>query len=663
MRKVRRVAGSVFWALALVGVLGLPVYAAFTAAIAINETNGTSYTQLSADVTLNVEFLAGNGFTDADGRDTRVTLGLTALPHMLATDRLVFNTALAANSSQALAFSTDNSQIANFALSSIRDGRITIADDAGLELGDDFGVVVDGFVDTSFTGSTVVLQKTDAFNIYISASQEISAGIPQQTVNLIPNGIGDYTNIAGVTGAATHWEAVDDPPGSPDDAGTFVFTANTTQEKDAYNLSLPDIGGTIDSVTVYFRIEGQGGGGLPHTASAQPGLRLGANEEIGTKVQVPGSSWQTYSEALDRPGGGTWAPADFAALQVIIGLERDNATGRCTQVYVEVKYTVEAVAINVSTGEHEIAVTADTTDLEISIDGAVAGDGFDSIALGAASVPDNANDWVMGSDNALPYTDDFVITVSSVDVLQYQPEDIIETTQTLGTADSGTTTTLVDAILTEANDFWNNATLRILTTTDTFAPQGEVALVSDFDAATDKLTFPALTAAVDTGDTYAVEFGTVPDEIGSVDGKIAWGQNPAGVAVSIAGLVSDFVSGAGATGVGTQDILPDLTPPVTTNDAATLAVIGNIPGVFELTEIIASLTGVPIILQWQGGLMMLAIIAFVLIYARIPNFLLAGALLSAVIGVGVMLTVFEFWVIAFIVVFMLGMALLQSRLA
>lgn len=60
------------------------------------------------------------------------------------------------------------------------------------------------------------------------------------------------------------------------------------------------------------------------------------------------------------------------------------------------------------------------------------------------------------------------------------------------TCDSGTTTTCVDATLTEANDYWKGAA--IVFTSTTLA--GQSSCVYDFVAASDTLTFRAVTTAV-----------------------------------------------------------------------------------------------------------------------------------------------------------------------
>lgn len=61
----------------------------------------------------------------------------------------------------------------------------------------------------------------------------------------------------------------------------------------------------------------------------------------------------------------------------------------------------------VSAAEHEITVYADTTNLGISIDGGAPA----VVALGGATTPDNANNWVIGGE-ATPYIEDYQHSVS-----------------------------------------------------------------------------------------------------------------------------------------------------------------------------------------------------------------------------------------------------------
>ena len=133
-----------------------------------------------------------------------------------------------------------------------------------------------------------------------------------------------------------------------------------------------------------------------------------------------------------------------------------------------------------------------------------------------------------------------------------------------GTADSGTATTLIDAELTQTTAYWAAQTLTIVTTTDSGAPQGESKTVTTWDLPTNTLTFPAMTAVVDTGDTYTLTaanslfFDNLTAVVGANaryeiwDGQIIlWGSFPEGIKVTVGSLTAytDPVSEA----VGLED--------------------------------------------------------------------------------------------------------------
>jgi len=181
---------------------------------------------------------------------------------------------------------------------------------------------------------------------------------------------------------------------------------------------------------------------------------------------------------------------------------------------------------------------------------------------GGASVADNANDWKLNQNNVMPYMDYYKHTVSGVEHAWYQPNDIIVNTSYDGTADAGgDTDTIIDAELTQANDYWNLALVTITDTTDDLAPEGETAVVLDFIDATDEVTLAtALTAGVDAGDTYTIEFGTLVDrQGGDENGRITWGVNPTGAAASLSSLVSEDQPGL-ATPIDepARDVMPEI---------------------------------------------------------------------------------------------------------
>jgi hypothetical protein len=72
----------------------------------------------------------------------------------------------------------------------------------------------------------------------------------------------------------------------------------------------------------------------------------------------------------------------------------------------------------------------------------------------------------------------------------------------VGTADAGgSTSTLVDAALTEADDFWNGCRIELTSGPDS----GQIREITNFDSATDTVSFtPAVTTAIGAGITYNI---------------------------------------------------------------------------------------------------------------------------------------------------------------
>jgi hypothetical protein len=159
--------------------------------------------------------------------------------------------------------------------------------------------------------------------------------------------------------------------------------------------------------------------------------------------------------------------------------------------------SVGAMAANVLTAT---AINADAiTNAKIAND-----------AIGATEIADGAIDaatFAAGAINAA------AIATDAIDADAIAADAVTEMRSlTTGTADAGgSTTTMVDAALTEADDYWNGQV--ILFTSGSVANQSR--LITDFDAATDTVTFaPAVAASVGAGITYEIlPFGNNNDEI------------------------------------------------------------------------------------------------------------------------------------------------------
>jgi hypothetical protein len=168
----------------------------------------------------------------------------------------------------------------------------------------------------------------------------------QATLILRPNGAGDYEHLSsrgGTGGDPDNWSCVDEA--SADDITSYVYTYNEDLTKDAYSLTdSSGETGTISSVTIYFRIRKWLFRG---TAYCQPFLSLGTSETEGTEQSHTGTDWNTYSQTLARPGGGSWSWTDIDNLQVCIGLKVSSYMFRaeCTQVYVIVTYAANQAPV------------------------------------------------------------------------------------------------------------------------------------------------------------------------------------------------------------------------------------------------------------------------------------------------------------------------------
>ncbi|GAI20721.1 unnamed protein product, partial [marine sediment metagenome] len=251
-----------------------------------------------------------------------------------------------------------------------------------------------------------------------------------------------------------------------------------------------------------------------------------------------------------------------------------------------------------------------------------------------------ANSWVLIQSNVAPYLDFYKHTVGGTLIAWYQPNDMISGTtlpdreDDAGTADSGSTATLIDDALTQADDYWNNVTLEIITTTDDQAPQGESAVVTDFVAAEDKLIFGALTAAVDAGDTYELRN----------DGTFTWGSLPTGITAAVGSLKI----------VSLQKISKEK------EEGAYLELFGEVPPEWEGmysgeqydvlpgSEVISELAAagqIPLRLFWVPVIFGIAIFVGFVLYSKTENIMAVAIAGGVVIGLFCAIGMLVWWVI------------------
>lgn len=180
------------------------------------------------------------------------------------------------------------------------------------------------------------------------------------TETLRPTGAGDETNISSVTGAATHWEAVDEA--IADDATTTVqHNTDSTSARDLYTLANSSVGaGTINKITVYIRGEGT-------SAWFKSAIKEGGT--VTESAQFTSSGDDTFetksTDYTTNPRtGSAWQWSEIDSLQVGCVSYRDPAQqGRITQVYVVVDYTVTGPTYTLAMGTGTYDLTGKTNNL------------------------------------------------------------------------------------------------------------------------------------------------------------------------------------------------------------------------------------------------------------------------------------------------------------
>lgn len=152
---------------------------------------------------------------------------------------------------------------------------------------------------------------------------------------LRPNAGGDISQWSG------SYTDVDDA--TPDDDTTVISTSGTGQQS-MFNLTDTAIpaGSIINSLTVYFRCRGDANTG---DVRARVAMRInGGNVTDTTDLVFSGNSYSLQSKTftVNPQDGSVWEVGDLNNLQAgpHFQSKTDSTTIRCTQVYVEIDYTV-----------------------------------------------------------------------------------------------------------------------------------------------------------------------------------------------------------------------------------------------------------------------------------------------------------------------------------
>lgn len=190
-----------------------------------NSSNTTAYPMLPITRSVNNYFMSINGFMETDALDTRVqTLAGAAQPHMVADNRLLFAVPIPASSSTNLQYTAGNSDLSAFKIIPGYGGSVTIPHAPSIELGDNFKIEFQGYVNTAAGTNKNLVFKDQAFRVWVSGEKQISASVYESggwtTCNVTATDVLSNVHFVEVTGDVTNLKLYID--------GTLKSTDNLT---------------------------------------------------------------------------------------------------------------------------------------------------------------------------------------------------------------------------------------------------------------------------------------------------------------------------------------------------------------------------------------------------------------------------------------------------
>ena len=215
-------------------------------------------------------------------------------------------------------------------------------------------VVTSGTFVYTYTEATAT---GDVETVEAIATVEMSVGQPDWnsvlptsgggTEILTPDSAGDVTNINyQEPSSGEHWDKVQDV--THDDWLTYVHTDSKRFQRDLYNIPDHIAGsGIIDSVTVYFRFASDDDSKKTDKARARALIKTHDTVYRGTVESVDDSTFITRAyQWTDNPYTGeawTWDEIDNLQIGVALRVVDKKGNACCTQVFVAIDYTEEAV--------------------------------------------------------------------------------------------------------------------------------------------------------------------------------------------------------------------------------------------------------------------------------------------------------------------------------
>jgi len=240
---------------------------------------------------------------------------------------------------------------------------MSAADAASLELGNNFAIEQKGYVDTAYAADKRLAYKSAAFQSVVATAGVVSSAMGTPTT-VRPTGHNDPDSA--------WW---DDDKAYDNNIATYAYVLSDPW------LYLTRAATVTDAIQVHLD-------------------RSTAGDVVVDLDYYDGSDWHTVVDDETVPAE-TWTTLALPnGYDTVTQVRIRRAAVFLLQVN-EIQWTAvdAAVSAPVSTGAHTIRTEADGTDLKLYVDGVEQ----DSMALGAATVPDNANAWAFCVNGPFPY--------------------------------------------------------------------------------------------------------------------------------------------------------------------------------------------------------------------------------------------------------------------
>ena len=187
---------------AILGITGMVLASTYSFAFTVTNSGGSTFSHYPVVLPIDNSSLVAQGYLQANGLDARVLDGSTQLPSLLADDKTLFVGNLNPHATKNLVMTVGNTPAVSRPIIAGEGGHVVTPDNT-VELGDDFGVTLPGYFDTTKVGQPIAVkpntaENTTAFYVHIGAAGEITAEMPGAGETLVGNGSWVEFGITGV---------------------------------------------------------------------------------------------------------------------------------------------------------------------------------------------------------------------------------------------------------------------------------------------------------------------------------------------------------------------------------------------------------------------------------------------------------------------------------